>query len=353
MFFFSIGLPSRFADWCDAFLTRVAAQRFGSVNSAALNGLDELATAAIRTNAAALVACCRQPVVRLQTEIIQAGHPFLLALGDPRAALRNLVGRTGFPLADATRLVASSCAAMLNLANAPNALVVTPPQAGNFAGLAASIADQFGIALEPNAALRILTELAEGGLDLADADDQSWWRQLPERDQSIINGALEPYISHFAGRDLERLIWEPELFFTSTEPPAATLVAATGPIDMTGRVRHLVYGPFINLPPGAWSVDVVLGFSPEAAGMNFLVEVFAGSQLAHTRVEVTGEQVIESRLYITIGDAVDQPLQIRVMNERAAFDGRLALGYVAMTPQAALPEAMRQRLHDVLSGGRA
>ena len=45
-----------------------------------------------------------------------------------------------------------------------------------------------------------------------------------------------------------------------------------------------------------------------------------------------------------IDDLVDQPLQIRIANERAAFDGRLALGYVTMASQTAIPPATRDRL---------
>lgn len=82
--------------------------------------------------------------------------------------------------------------------------------------------------------------------------------------------------------------------------------------------------------------------------MSFVVEVFAGSQLAQTRINAAGEEVVETRLYFTIGNTVDQPVQIRIMNERAAFDGRLALGYVAVTPQSAVSEETRQRLTHAL-----
>jgi len=348
MVFFSFGLPSRFAEWCDALILRLVEYQFGSVEAVALNSLEELAGAVIKGTAANLVACCRQPVVRLQAEVLAAGHPFLVALGDPRAALWNLVERSGFSVVDATRAVASSCATLLTITKVPQALVLTPDDGQNPRAAVAAIARHFAIPIEASALGALADQVAAAGLAPEDLDGSAWWNGLPERQQSIANGALQPYIRHLAGYDLARMVWEPELFYTGTEPPGPLLALTNGPIDITGRPRFLVYGPFINLPPGAWAVDVVLGFSAEAVGMSFIVEVFSGAQLANTRIEVTGEQVVEARLLVTIGNAADQSVQIRVYNERAAFDGRLALGFVAFTPQEAIPPEIRERVANVL-----
>ena len=58
-----------------------------------------------------------------------------------------------------------------------------------------------------------------------------------------------------SGASLERLVWEPELSYLSEEPISSVLVPATRPADLTGRPRFVLYGPFINLPPGPWSAS--------------------------------------------------------------------------------------------------
>src|ERR1051325_4978877 len=300
MVFFSIGLPSRFAEWCDQLVLQLVERRFGSAEAVALNGLEELASAVVRTKAGNLVACCRQPVLRLQTEILQAQRPFLVALGDPRAALGNLIEGAGYSLAEATRAVASSCATMLTITKAPSALVLTPDRSLDAYSAAAAIAELFQLPLNRAELTAVVDGLADAVVGLTQEDGLAWLEQLGERERAIINGAFEPYIAHFAGAQLDRLVWEPELFYATQDPPAAGPNPPTRPVDVTGRTRFLVYGPFINLPPGPWSADVVLGFSAETSGMAFTIEVFAGSQLAHTRVEVTGEQVVQSRLYRSI-----------------------------------------------------
>jgi hypothetical protein len=190
--------------------------------------------------------------------------------------------------------------------------------------------------------------LRDEGVVPLPADDDAWWDSLEERQQALVNGALGAYVDHFAGGPLGKITWERELFFISEEPATHEPVLASRPVDITGRIRFLVYGPYINLPPGSWSASVILGFSPEAAGMTYIIEVFAGTQLTHVRIEPGDERIFEANLHFSLDAAIDQPVQIRIHNERPAFDGRLALGYVIITPQADVRGDTRAYLATVL-----
>lgn len=310
-------MPSRFTEWCDALVARLAESSFGTAEYTAVNTLEELAAAFLKTRASHLVACSRQPAVRLQTEIVHGKRPFLVTIGDPRAALRNLLERAGYDVVSATRAVASSCAAMLSLTRAPGPLVVSSGAVTDSMAVANAIADHFELSTSRSEVAAIVLALSEAGVTPDHGDDSAWWNELGEREQAIVNGALLPYVSHLTpDAELEPLVWEPELFFINDDPPAPMPIPASRPVDITGRVRFLVYGPFINPP--------------------------------HTRVEPPAEQIIEANLHFVIDDSVDQPVQIRVFNERAAFDGRLALGYVTMMPQAAIPSETRDRLAAIL-----
>ncbi len=299
------------------------------------NTLEEFAEAVIKTTASNLIIASRQPVVRLQTEIVQAGRPFIIAIGDPRAALRDLLQRPGVNFADATRMVASSCAAMHTLAAAPGALVLSGGGDLNLIILAAEIAHHFELNVSRAATATIVETVAEAGFEREQGEDGGWWERHGEREQAIFGGAIQPFVSQFAGGgDLESLAWERELFFIYEDPPAELPVPATRPVDITGRARVLVYGPGISLPPGNWSVNIVLGFSAETVGMSFTVEVYAGRQLSVTQLRPVAAQVLEANLNFTIENTVEHRLEIRVLSERPAFDGRLALGQVTLTPQA-------------------
>jgi hypothetical protein len=350
MIFFSIGLPGRLAEWCDAVIFRLAQRALGPVELVSLNTLDELALAMIRTGASHFVVCARQPGGGVQTALAQAGRRFIAVLDEPRAALRDLATRPGSDLIAATRAIASSCASMLNCAAMPAALVLNGVEHGDdLVATASMIARHLDLDVNGEEIETIVTLLRDEGVAPKPAGDEAWLDSLEGSQRALVNGALGAYVDHFAGGALGRITWERELFFLSEEPATHEPVPASRPVDITGRIRFLVYGPFINLPPGSWSASVILGFSPEAAGMTYIIEVFAGTQLTHVRIEPGDERIFEANLHFSLDAAIDHPVQIRIHNERPAFDGRLALGYVTMTPQASVRGDARAYLATVLS----
>lgn len=349
MIFFSIGLPGRFAEWCDAVIFRLAQRALGPVKLVSLNTLDELALAMIDTEGSHFVVCSRQPGAGIQTALAQAARRFIAALDEPRAALRDLATRPGFDLVAATRAAASSCASIFSCAAIPEALVLNGVKYGqDLVSTATMIARHLGLEVNGDEIEAIVARLRDEGIVPLPAGDNAWWDSLGEPQQALVNGALGAYADHFAGGDLGKITWERELFFISEEPPTPQPVTATRPVDITGRTRSLISGPLIKLPPGSWSANVIVGFSPEAASMTYLVEVFAGIQLTQIRIEPGNERVFEATLQFSIHSSVEQPVEVRISNERAAFDGRLALGGVTLT-RGANPHSSSQVLKDTQS----
>jgi hypothetical protein len=348
MIVFSMGLPSRLADWCDAVIAKLIERGSGSVEIVALKTFDDVAAAMIRSSAAHIIGSCRQPVPRLQTEIAGANRPFVVAVGDPRIAIRDLTQRLGYDLPGATREVASSCAAVLTLTMAPNALVLSDHSVHDPVAAAVAIAAHFALPLGEEEVAATVGALAQAGLRPEEGGDSSWWDQLDTRDQALVNGALAAYAGYSVGSKLEPIVWQPELFFVGGSPPDQPPPPVNGPIDMTGRARCLVFGPYITLPPGAWSANVVLGFSADAAGMTFVIEADAGTVLVQTRVTPSAEQIIEANLHFTIDASASSAAEIRIFTERAAFEGRLALGYVELVSLAAVPGETQEYLTQLL-----
>ena len=235
---------------------------------------------------------------------------------------------------------------MLTLATTPGGLALSYRDVDEPADVARAIADHLGFAVNDGeiAAIASAASLGEGPME--DDAEAAWWNELDERERALIEGAVQPYVRYFQRGELDALTWEPELFFI---PGSPTPAPANQVIDITGRARFLIYGPYISLPPGAWSARVVLGFSAEAAGGSFVIEVTASTQLGSTRVEPTGAQVLDVDLQFTIDNSVDHPIEVRITNERAAFDGRLVLGYVTITPRTMVRGETQQELSRLLS----
>jgi hypothetical protein len=330
MIFFSVGLPGRFAEWCDALVSQLARHVLGSVEVLSLNTLEELALAMIRTDASHFVVCSRQPGGGVQTALTQAGKRFIAVLDEPRIALRDLALQPGFDLVAATRAVASSCAAMLGYAAFPGALVLTADgEARDPLSIATAIARHLELNVSEPEIRTIICRLKKEGILPGRSADNVWWNSLTEAEKTLVNGALGAYLDYFTGGDLTGITWERELFFVGDQPNEQ----ATRPIDVTGRARCLIYGPYIMLPPGSWSISILLGFSKEAAEIGYVAEVVAGTHLSRVNLQPEGDGVFEANLTISIEASMDHPVEVRLFSERAGFDGRLALGQVTLRRQ--------------------
>jgi hypothetical protein len=343
MIFFSIGLPSPLVEWCDALIARLMQSVAAPAEIVSANTLEELGLALIQTEASHFVVGCRLPSESLRSALTENNKRFVVALDDPRAAFYNLVKRHGFQSVAATRAVAGSCASLLNYAAMAGGLVLrAEPDGSDPIRTAETICRHFALHIEPAEVARVVNELAADGISPLPSNLETRWDGIEASEREIVNGALDGYIDHFAGRGLGKIGWARDLFVVGDDPQQP----ATQPIDITGRIRNLLFGPYMVLPPGTWTAAVVLGFSREAAEMSYGLEFIAGHRcvsLSRTTIQPHGDRVFEATVSFVIDDTTDQPISLRISNERAAFEGRLVLGSVTLTPQATRrPEIPRE-----------
>ena len=334
MICFSIGLPSPLVEWCDAVIAGLMQSVAAPAEVVSANTLEELGLALIKMEASHFVVGSRLPSDGLRSALTDHNKRFVVALDDPRAAFCNLVKRHGYDCIAAARAVAGSCASLLNYAGMTGGLVLRAEQEGREpVRTAETIARHLALCVEPTEIARVVDELAETGVTPAPSDLEGWWDGIESSEREIANGALDGYIDHFAGKGLGKISWPREFFVVGDDPQRP----ATQPIDITGRVRNLLFGPYIVLPPGTWTAAVVLGFSREAAEMSYGLEFIAGPRcvsLCRTTIQPHGDRVFEATVSFMIDETTDQPISLRISNERAAFEGRLVLGSVTLTLQA-------------------
>ena len=137
----------------------------------------------------------------------------------------------------------------------------------------------------------------------------------------MAKGALAPYLGEGKGAASAPIVWGGDLFFIGDRFEHR----AAQPIDITGRARCLLHGPYIILPPGIWSAALSLQFSREAAEHDFLVEAVTDRQLASTTIRPHHDGHFDGELTFVIDDSSDNPVSIRLSTQRAAFDGLVML----------------------------
>jgi hypothetical protein len=165
------------------------------------------------------------------------------------------------------------------------------------------------------------------------SDGAAQWEGLGVEERRVVDGAVGPYITYLTSRNLPPIIWERELFFLGDRPSER----ATGVIDVTGRARRLLDGPYIMLPPGSWALSLNLLFSRETTERDFLLEVIVDRPISSRTIRPQAEGILEVNLAFALEATTDHPVIIRLSTQRAAFDGTVAVvRAVLMTDGAAL-----------------
>ena len=326
MVIFCFSLPGQFGKVCESLIARIVETGSGPLTVISPASSEELASAMLMAEPSNILVRGHQPTASLRHILKGTSKPLLVSVDDPRRGVWDLISRNGLDPAEAIRQVASSCASLMPCIPLPGALLLHAERDWpEIAIMAKTISDHFGAPLEPGDLNDIATQV---GSHLG--NDALEWEpdRLGEPVLTLANGALNAYLDYFLGSPFGQITWARELFFTDDHQPA------THPVDITGRVRALIYGPYFKLPPGKWRAEVVLGFSQEAADLNFLVDVkISDSVLSTTSIRPGRQGVFTLNLSFAIDEDNEHAVEFRIMNERAAFEGRVMLGHVALSLQ--------------------
>ena len=343
LIFFSIGPPGRLAEWCDGVLARLAGRLEGGVCAvtwpplawmlrceAILPVLDQVALCLITANVAHLVMGARQPDGRLRAMFEATNVRFVVALDDPRHAVAEFLADSDAELTMVTRAIANCCALAMWCTSLPGAVTIRGDQARSDAVLAVDrMARLFDLTLDAGEAQSIADGLSPC-LASPSTSSEEWSVRIPDSGRNMVEGALGAYARCFAGDELTQILWTRELFFVNGDSGAGLADV----LELAGGARLLIYGPYIQLPPGSWTARVVLGFSAEAARHTFLVDACAGSQLACTSFQPVGAGVYSADINFSLDEPNEHGLEIRVWVASENARGQLAFGHVVLRPLA-------------------
>jgi hypothetical protein len=163
------------------------------------------------------------------------------------------------------------------------------------------------------------------------SDRAAQWEGLGVEERRVVTGAVGPFVTYLATGNLPPIIWERELFFLGDRPRER----ATGVIDVTGRARRLLDGPYIMLPPGSWALSLNLLFSRETTEHDFLLEVIVDRPISSRTIRPQAEGILEVSLAFALEATTDHPIAIRLSTQRAAFDGTVVVLRAVLTTDGA------------------
>lgn len=325
-----VGTPGPFAVWTFQFLQATLPHIFPDLQIIALDRLDEVppcpadAHRLILSNFPpnALAAHCRAGLAK----------PLLL-LNDVAADLAFIQASHGIPALDAIRSLSGSLAMLGPIATAPECRVVRATDglrlldfliAFKAFGLAAAEVERIAKACTPfGGVLRPIEEAVAAW----SASHETC--PVGKDDLQLATAVLGGLVRYLTSGEAGEIVWPTSSFYNGDRPGETAPVT----LDVTGRARIIFYGPYFHLLRGDWALNLMMGFSENISGLPLSIQIASRSLLGEARVlaKDDGIYALDRTLHVT--DPVE-PIEIRVMSDQGAIEGRIALVRATFTPMA-------------------
>jgi len=290
------------------------------------------------------------PSPALLAECAKSAAPVLLLLDDPFDSVRYTRDTFKSGVLPALRLQTAAVSIYPQIRAHPRLLRLARPARTPSRGFVEAMLAQVGLELSgPEFETLLERRFARGaaGDDLESAlksavagyaslDDAR--AAFSAKEAAMIGGVLAPMLAMSLGGDATPIVWPIESFLSGDRPDTpASLVA-----ELTGGARILYYGPYFNLPAGAWTARMTVGFSEGAKATPVTVEAYGGARLLALASMAPESKGIYHAVFDFDHDDTLQPVEVRVRTDRGAIEGRLALGKVELSPRRGAGDGKRE-----------
>jgi hypothetical protein len=264
------------------------------------------------------IAISQFPSPELITRISQSCVPALVVLDHPPAAAALLVA-DHHAVVSALRTVSSSIACLSGRLFRDKA-GIRQSNARNLDAFVVHIAEGLEsniCAADMNRLESLITELSTVN------DDPSRTARLapaPTAHFSSLANSVLPAIEPDPEEDDEavRIAWPGSLFLLGDSPDTPM----HDPVELSGPARCVLYGPYLHIPPGAWSASVTLGLADCAGMRSFTLEVVCGEVMTKGRFHCSGSGLFRTRLEFEHGSP-DVPIELRLFLDAGEIYGSI------------------------------
>ncbi len=182
--------------------------------------------------------------------------------------------------------------------------------------------------------------LHHSGWDIAEDRAQVWLENFaatepPQRqpvldpqDAALLAPVLQPALHHAATGLRQPVVWPRGCLRWGDQPeePAPRVV------ELTGWSRILVFGPYLPLPPGDWTMRTVLAFSPAAREARLTLELRGQEVIGRCRFTVERPGLFAAVMRVTI-PSPHHALELQLRLDHGVIEGCLGIDHVGFIPQ--------------------
>jgi hypothetical protein len=267
---------------------------------------------------------------------VRAGVLRAVLVVDQPASSYHDVRAAGHGPVPALRHLVSCATAQGELVACPGALTLTRDGRRDAAQTLGALLDHLGVPLDAGALADLSARfgIAGGGTGLDAAllgsePPEAVHPVLTAEDEALVRAVLVPAFGYGGIGVRLKVVWPRGCLFWGDRPndePAPRI------IEMTGRARNLVYGPYFRLPPGRWRMGTTLAFSPSARRARLALCLFGPDHLGGGQFTVERAGVFAASAMVVVPPA-REGLEIRLSLEHGAIEGELGLDGISFTPE--------------------
>jgi hypothetical protein len=337
--FVAFGLPGTMFSWGTAALEIIVRDVFGDCSAVRVETLPQLQDAWRNRTGKAMIVTSQYPDRELCDFLMRSQAPYLVFSEDVMDSMHWLSQSTGTTDISIVRAMSASIACIAQMRRHSTMVsvqrqIMGPVQIHRILG---HICRTLGIKLTKEGIIRCLEKLGadfSGPLpDLSRIPDfeqsaekfDPFYRRpgaghdsLPQDIRAIALDVLKPRNGAIMRMPVTQMIWPLRTFLLADRQGEN----AAGEIELVGRARCVIYGPYFHLPPGEWTARFSLRIDKEIYGQIFTIEVHNSELLSKIRIRPskTGTFLAQARFLV---ERAKEPIEIRLFTESGAIEGTI------------------------------
>ena len=260
------------------------------------------------------------PDRRIVDVVLSGATPAILFAETPPELVRYAMDAMYFPAFDSVRLVTKHLSIFHDIFVRKDFLMIRRT-VGSIYDVIEAICATFRLTVSADARREICRRIV--GLDASDTpfmpppdDDFRSSDRIDPASRSLMITTLECFQPMYRHREVGVMEWAPTGFLT-TEPAGAPY---SGPIELVGPARMLIYGPYLHLPLGRWTATIQIEVGDNQSGNVLVVDVFGGVERQMIKANLPAQGRFEFTMPIVVND-LNAPVEIRFVIAQGAIGG--------------------------------
>lgn len=340
----ALGIPGLMSTWGIHALKAIADEAFDDYNYLPVETLDDMRNAWTNRSSQNVILSSLYPDADLCAFLCRSTTPYIVFSESALDAVTHLIRQFEKEDISLVRSLSASIACVSQMRPHPFLVHLDRSKIGNVRihRIIAQMCRQLGVSLTPAGMIRCMEQLGmdstgsamETGdiptLDEAAAKISPHYVYQPDKVEGllkIVQHAVEPFDGKLLRDQVDSLTWPHESFLLADKAgePAA------GEIELVGRARCLIYGPYFHLPAGQWNARFFLDIDQDIYGQIFMIEIHSEDMLGKIRVRPSGTGSFAAETTFRI-EQPKIPIEIRLFTETGSIEGSIAHWHVEMRP---------------------